>query len=126
MNGELYGRATTVPWGMIFPQDPLLAVRHPSQLYEAFFEGLFLFAVLWAIRRKRPFEGFLLALYIMGYGLVRFFIEFYREPDSQLGFVIASFSMGQILCLAMMALGAAILLWRRSAAGGLPALRSQV
>ena len=122
MNGELYGRATTVPWGMVFPQDPLLSVRHPSQLYEAFFEGLFLFAVLWIIRRKRPFEGFLLALYIMGYGLVRFFIEFYREPDSQLGFVWASLSMGQLLCIAMIALGAAILLWRRSVAGGLPAL----
>jgi phosphatidylglycerol---prolipoprotein diacylglyceryl transferase len=123
INGELYGRATTAPWGMIFPQDPLLAVRHPSQLYEAFFEGLVLFAILWMIRRKSPFEGFLLALYIMGYGLVRFFIEFYREPDAQLGFVWASLSMGQLLCVIMIILGAAIMAWRRSAAGKMPALK---
>jgi phosphatidylglycerol---prolipoprotein diacylglyceryl transferase len=127
INGELYGRITSVPWGMVFPQDPLQALRHPSQLYEAFFEGLLLFALLWMIRRKSPFEGFLLSLYIMGYGLVRFFIEFYREPDAQLGFVWASLSMGQLLCLIMMLLGAAILIWRRFAwAGGMPVLKKRI
>ena len=125
INGELYGRVTSSAWGMIFPQDPLQAVRHPSQLYEAFFEGLALFAVLWAIRKRSPFDGFLLALYIMGYGLVRFFIEFYREPDAQLGFVWASLSMGQVLCLLMMAVGAAILIWRHYAVGTELALKKR-
>jgi phosphatidylglycerol---prolipoprotein diacylglyceryl transferase len=115
INGELWGRATNVSWGMVFPLDPLHAIRHPSQLYEAFFEGLVLFAILWMIRKKSPFDGFLMAFYIMGYGLIRFFIEFYREPDAQLGFVWASFSMGQILCLVMIAVGAAILIWRHYA-----------
>jgi len=117
INGELYGRTTSAAWGMVFPLDPQQALRHPSQLYEAFFEGLVLFSVLWLIRRRSPFDGFLMALYVMGYGLVRFFIEFYREPDVQLGFVWASFSMGQILCLLMMVAGAAILIWRHYAVG---------
>lgn len=125
INGELYGRVTSSAWGMIFPQDPLQAVRHPSQLYEAFFEGLALFVVLWSIRKRSPFDGFLLALYIMGYGLVRFFIEFYREPDAQLGFVWATLSMGQILCLMMMALGVAILIWRHYAVGAELALKKR-
>ncbi|MEW6333897.1 MAG: prolipoprotein diacylglyceryl transferase, partial [Thermodesulfobacteriota bacterium] len=72
INGELYGRATTVAWGMVFPLDPLHLLRHPSQLYEALFEGIILFVVLWLIRRKTPFEGALLAWYLIGYGTVRF------------------------------------------------------
>ncbi|MFH1080201.1 MAG: prolipoprotein diacylglyceryl transferase [Pseudomonadota bacterium] len=115
INGELYGRATSVAWGMIFPLDPLQVVRHPSQLYEAFFEGLALFAVLWTIRRRSPFDGFLLALYLMGYGLVRFFIEFYREPDAHIGLIWVSLTTGQVLCLLMMAAGAIILIWRHYA-----------
>ena len=125
INGELYGRATTVAWGMIFPQDPLQAIRHPSQLYEAFFEGLLLFAVLWTIRKKSPFDGFLLALYLMGYGLVRFFIEFYREPDAHLGFIWVSLTTGQVLCLLMMAAGAAVLIWRHYAVGAELALKKR-
>jgi len=93
---------------MIFPLDPTGQLRHPSQLYEAFFEGIVLFAVLWLIRRRRPFEGALLALYIAGYGLVRFFIEFLREPDAHLGFVFGALSMGQVLCLLMMLAGAGL------------------
>jgi len=108
INGELWGRATTVPWGMYFPLDASGLLRHPSQLYEAFFEGVFLFAVLWSLREKRYFEGFSTALYIAGYGLVRFFIEFYREPDAQLGFVIGSLSMGQVLSLLMVIAGVVI------------------
>jgi phosphatidylglycerol:prolipoprotein diacylglycerol transferase len=117
INGELYGRATSVSWGMIFPLDPLQVVRHPSQLYEAFFEGLVLFAVLWTIRKRSPFDGFLLALYLMGYGLVRFFIEFYREPDAHVGFIWVSLTTGQALCLLMMAAGMVILIWRHYAVG---------
>jgi phosphatidylglycerol:prolipoprotein diacylglycerol transferase len=125
INGELYGRATTVAWGMVFPHDPLQAVRHPSQLYEAFFEGLVLFAVLWSIRKKSPFDGFLLALYLMGYGLVRFFIEFYREPDAHLGFVWVSLTTGQILCLVMITAGAALMIWRRWAVSSEPVLKKR-
>ncbi len=116
INGELYGRATNVAWGMYFPLDPTRELRHPSQLYEAFFEGLFLFVILWTLRKRKPFSGFFLGLYIMGYGLVRFFIEYTREPDPQLGFVWGPFTMGQILCLTMI-LGGAVLLIIRGVAG---------
>lgn len=117
INGELYGRATTVAWGMVFPLDPLQVVRHPSQLYEALFEGLVLFAVLWTIRKRSPFDGFLLALYLMGYGLVRFFIEFYREPDGHVGLIWVSLTTGQFLCLLMMVAGVVILIWRHYVVG---------
>lgn len=112
INGELYGRATDSPLGMLFPLDPTGQLRHPSQLYEALFEGIVLFAFLWLIRRRRPFEGSLLALYIAGYGLVRFFIEFFREPDAHLGFVLGALSMGQALCLIMILTGAALYFYR--------------
>ncbi|MDA8125744.1 MAG: prolipoprotein diacylglyceryl transferase [Deltaproteobacteria bacterium] len=115
INGELYGRATDVPWGMVFPNDPLHLLRHPSQLYEAFFEGIVLFAILWAVRRKSPFDGALFAFYLIGYGAIRFCIEFFREPDAQLGFVLGPFSMGQLLCFAMIAAGAGIYAFRRNA-----------
>jgi phosphatidylglycerol:prolipoprotein diacylglycerol transferase len=108
INGELYGRATTAAWGMVFPLDPLHLLRHPSQLYEAFFEGIVLFAFLWMIRRKSPFDGALLAFYLIGYGAIRFFIEFFREPDVQLGLVLGPFTMGQLLCFLMIAVGAVI------------------
>ncbi len=113
INGELFGRATTVPWGMYFPLDPSHELRHASQLYEAFFEGIVLFVFLWILRKKRPFAGLQLALYIIGYGTIRFFIEFYREPDQQLGFVWQALSMGQLLCMAMILTGAGIILLRK-------------
>jgi len=112
INGELYGRATDVPWGMFFPLDPEGLLRHPSQLYEAFFEGIVLFSVLWALKRKSSFTGAIFALYIIGYGTVRFFIEFFREPDAHIGFVFGPFSMGQLLCLAMIITGVAIYVFR--------------
>ncbi len=118
INGELFGRVTTVPWGMYFPLDPSHQLRHPSQLYEALFEGLVLFAVLWVLRKKRPFAGFQLALYIIGYGVIRFFIEFYREPDIQLGVFWNLLSMGQILCLVMILAGALIMILRGRARRG--------
>ncbi|WP_408998876.1 prolipoprotein diacylglyceryl transferase [Syntrophus buswellii] len=115
INGELYGRMTDVPWGMYFPLDSLHQLRHPSQLYEAFFEGLVLFAVLWSIRRRSPFDGFLFVAYLFGYGFVRFFIEFFREPDVQLGLIFGGvFTMGQALCLLMMAAGVLIYFFRRA------------
>lgn len=115
INGELYGRVTASPIGMYFPLDPSRRLRHPSQLYEAFFEGIFLFIVLWSIRKKKSFDGMLFSLYIIGYGTVRFFIEFVREPDSQLGFIIGPLSMGQILCTCMILAGAGLFYFSRKA-----------
>ena len=115
INGELFGRVTTMPWGMYFPLDPSQSLRHPSQLYEALFEGIVLFILLWLIRKKKIFDGFLVGIYICGYGFVRFFIEFFREPDYQLGLVLGFMSMGQVLCLLMMAAGMTILIWRKNA-----------
>ena len=105
INGELYGRTTDVPWGMYFPADFSGQLRHPSQLYEAFWEGIFLFVVLWSIRRLPRLSHLFLPLYLIGYGIARFFIEFVREPDAHLGFVLGPFSMGQILCVAMVITG---------------------
>jgi phosphatidylglycerol:prolipoprotein diacylglycerol transferase len=114
INGELYGRVTAVPWGMYFPLDPMHQLRHPSQLYEVFFEGIFLFVILWSLRKMKCFDGFFFSLYLIGYGLVRFFIEFVREPDPQLGFILGPFTMGQILCIFMILGGIFIMLIRRS------------
>ena len=113
LNGELWGRVTAAPWGMYFPLDATGSLRHPSQLYEALFEGLFLFVVLWGLRKRSPFDGFLIGLYVFGYGLVRFIIEFFREPDAHLGFVLGFNTMGQVLCALMMLAGIAVMLWRR-------------
>jgi phosphatidylglycerol:prolipoprotein diacylglycerol transferase len=140
INAELYGRATASPLGMIFPNAEKLPVdeswvteiaektgtaitgalinlpRHPSQLYEAFFEGIVLWAIIWFFRSRKPFKGFQLGLYFMGYGFFRFIIEYFREPDAELGYRIEfvksslppayahplfSFSTGQILCFLM-------------------------
>jgi phosphatidylglycerol:prolipoprotein diacylglycerol transferase len=110
INGELFGRATTHPIGMFFPLAPGPDRRHPSQLYEAFFEGIVLFIVLWAVKNRAAPRGAMLALYLMGYGLVRFIIEYARQPDAHLGFIFFSLSMGQLLCLAMILAGALLLL----------------
>jgi phosphatidylglycerol:prolipoprotein diacylglycerol transferase len=111
INGELYGRVTSAPIGMVFPLAPGSQLRHPSQLYEALFEGVFLFVVLWSLRRRVRIPGAMLALYLIGYGTVRFFIEYFRQPDAHLGFVFFSFSMGQILCLLMIGCGAYLLVY---------------
>lgn len=111
INGELFGRITTSKIGMYFPQAGLSVRRHPSQLYEAFCEGIVLFAVLWFLRRRVKTPGAMLGIYLIGYGIVRFCIEFARQPDDQLGFVFRSFSMGQLLCATMILGGAMILLW---------------
>ena len=105
INGELFGRATTSSIGMYFPMAKAGELRHPSQLYEAFFEGIILFAILWGIRKIKMPKGAMLALYLIGYGTVRFFIEYFREPDAHIGFVFFSFSMGQILCSLMITAG---------------------
>jgi len=109
INGELYGRVTNSAIGMYFPAAHDGLLRHPSQLYEALFEGIILFAIVWPLRKLKPFPGFISGLYIFGYGFFRFFIEFFRQPDEHLGFVFLTFSMGQILCFAMMI--AALVIW---------------
>ena len=151
LNGELYGRITTMPWGMIFPGAQRFSVsipwvkefaenagltiaenarltnlpRHPSQLYEAFFEGIVLFLILWFLRKKKPFDGFLSGMFLIGYGTFRFIIEYFREPDADLGYIISvtdastyindslfNISMGQILCFLMILAGIGIILAR--------------
>jgi len=141
LNGELYGRITTMPWGVVFPSAQKFSIsfdwvrqiadkagmkipdgvtlvnlpRHPSQLYEALCEGCLLFVIMWLLRKRKPFDGFLASIYITGYGVFRFIIEYFREPDADLGYRIAkdstapiymntsllNFSTGQILCSLM-------------------------
>jgi len=105
INGELYGRITDFQIGMYFPLAPGLARRHPSQLYEAIFEGISLFIILWCLRKRKWPSGIMLSLYLIGYGMFRFLIEFFRQPDAHLDFVFISFSMGQILCSVMIMIG---------------------
>jgi len=113
INGELYGRITSSPIGMHFPLAPGIELRHPSQLYEAFFEGIFLFVVLWNVRNFKTPRGSMLSFYLIGYGTVRFFIEYFRQPDTHIGFVLMSFSMGQILCGLMIMGGMLLYLYLR-------------
>ncbi len=108
INGELYGRETAAWLGMYFPAAPGAAPRHPSQLYEAFFEGIFLFTILWSIRKIQKGPGTMLAYYLFGYGVIRFVLEYFRQPDAHIGFVFMSLSMGQILCGVMAASGVSI------------------
>lgn len=115
INGELYGRVTESPLGMFFPQAGDNLLRHPSQLYEALFEGLVLFIILWSIRKLKYPIGTMLAFYLFGYGLARFIIEFFRQPDAHLGFVFSIFSMGQLLCIGMMVAAVIIYFWRKGA-----------
>ena len=106
INGELFGRQTDVPWGVIFP-DGGAVVRHPSQLYEALLEGAILFLLLWTVKarpwQRRPMwpHGSILALFLIGYGVFRMIVEQFREPDPQVGFLFGLVTMGQSLSLAM-------------------------
>ena len=140
LNGELFGRITTASWGIVFPNAERFSLslewvrlfaekvgipvgnaalvnlpRHPSQLYEAFFEGIVLWVIIWALRRRKKWDGLLSGVYMTGYGLFRFVIEYFREPDAELGYRIAkdsaapiytntsllNFSTGQVLCFIM-------------------------
>jgi len=115
VNGELYGRVGEAPWAMVFPGGGP-APRHPSQLYEAALEGLVLFLVLFAIARftrARFYPGLLTGLFLIGYGAARIFVEFFREPDAQLGFLIGGATMGQLLSLPLVLAGIAFVLWAR-------------
>jgi phosphatidylglycerol:prolipoprotein diacylglycerol transferase len=107
INGELWGRVTNTDFGMVFPQiDGLL--RHPSQLYEFTLEGVALFFILWAYASKPRASGTIAAVFLMGYGVFRFAVEYTREPDSYLGLLSMGFSMGQWLSLPMLLIGAVL------------------
>ncbi len=115
-NGELWGRVTDVPWGMVFPHagpEP----RHPSQLYQAFLEGiclLVLMQVLVRIPTVRQRPGMLCGIFLLGYGAARITGEFFRQPDAQLGFLAFGVTMGQLLSLPMLAIGLWLVLRARS------------
>lgn len=163
INGELWGRVTGTSYGMVFPEAPSFSTtiswvrdiadkigmqyiegdivnlpRHPSQLYEAFFEGIFLFLMLWFIvkplatkHKDEHGPGMITGAYFVGYGAIRFVLEYFREPDSQLGFIIKlgkeweptalfksvlNISLGQILCLIMVIAGIEIIVYAKKSA----------
>ena len=111
INGELWGRPTDVPWAMVFPQTGDGIARHPSQLYEMGLEGFALFALVWWFARKPRPAGQVSAVFLIGYGVFRFLVEFTREPDNFLGLLTAGLSMGQWLSLPMVAAGAGLFWW---------------
>ena len=110
LNGELYGNPTSGNWGFIFPTDAFGLPRHPSQLYESFFEGIVLFMILFFINKNTKITGVVSAAFLIFYGTIRFFIEFYRQPDAHIGYVALEWlSMGQLLCLPMILAGLLLL-----------------
>lgn len=117
INGELYGRTTDVPWGMIFPSGGPFP-RHPSQLYELFLEGVVLFTLLWVLKERKIRTGILTSSFLVFYGLFRFLVEFFREPDIQLGFILGPFTMGQLLSAGMIFIGMVIFFFRRTGGKG--------
>jgi phosphatidylglycerol---prolipoprotein diacylglyceryl transferase len=114
INGELYGRPTDVPWAMIFPNGGPVP-RHPSQLYEAFCEGILLFLLLFVAERRRAREtpGIVTGLFLAGYAVARMSGELFRQPDQQLGYLIFGTTMGQLLSIPVLIAGIAIILWAR-------------
>ena len=113
VNDELWGRVTDVPWAVRFPSGGFLP-RHPSQLYEAFFEGICLFVILNLLWRKesvRKHCGTVSALFVLLYGIFRILMEQFREPDAHMGFFFGNFTMGQLLSVPFILLGCVVLLW---------------
>jgi phosphatidylglycerol:prolipoprotein diacylglycerol transferase len=114
LNGELFGKPTNAEWGFIFPTDPFGILRHPSQLYESLGEGLLLFLLLLLISQKTNIKGIVSSSFLIFYGSIRFIIEFFRQPDSHIGYVAFDFiSMGQLLCVPMIVIGFIILFYSR-------------
>jgi len=104
INGELFGRPSDVPWAMVFPLGGPMP-RHPSQLYEALMEGAVLFVLLWVLRKRAFPDGMMIAFFLVFYGAFRFVIEFFREPDVHLGFILGPLTMGQLLSASMVLAG---------------------
>lgn len=112
INLELYGRATNSNFGFVFPSDPELLPRHPSQLYEGFSEGLLTFIILFSLSKLTKIQekkGALSAIFLILYGFWRFTIENFREPDTHLGFIFGQITMGQILSIPLILLGLFVL-----------------
>ena len=121
INGELFGRVSNAPWAVIFPNGGPLP-RHPSQLYEAVLEGFLLFTLLGALAfftKVRHRAGILTSLFLLGYGTTRAMVEFFREPDPQLGFFIEYFTMGHLLCLPMIVAGIILFIFSIKHSSGL-------
>jgi phosphatidylglycerol---prolipoprotein diacylglyceryl transferase len=112
INGELFGRPTDVPWAMIFPMGGA-APRHPSQLYEAFGEGILLFALLFVAERRgwRRRPGLITGLFFVGYAVARIIGEMFRQPDPQIGYLIFGTTEGQLLSIPVLFAGIALILW---------------
>ena len=112
INGELWGRASDVPWAMVFPGGGPVA-RHPSQLYEALCEGILLFIVLFAAERRgaRNYPGILTGLFLAGYAVARMSGELFRQPDVQLGFLVFGTTMGQLLSIPLLIAGIVLIRW---------------
>ncbi len=111
IGGELWGRATELPWGMVFPRADALA-RHPSQLYQFALEGVLLFCLLWWFSSKPRPAMAVSSLFMIGYGSFRFLVEFARQPDVHLGFIALDWlTMGQLLSLPMIVLGVILMAW---------------
>lgn len=115
INGELWGRFASpeLPWSMVFPQSGSMLPRHPSQIYQFLLEGLLLFVLLWLYARKERRPGQVAAVFLIGYGSLRFVAEYFREPDSYLGLLSLGMSMGQWLCVPMVLAGVGLWLWAR-------------
>lgn len=116
VNGELWGGPTDLPWGVVFGGAAGTMPRHPSQLYEAFLEGVVLFCILQVLNRKKPLlpQGTFMGVFVMGYGIVRFLVEFVRVPDAQLGYLLGGvITMGQLLSLPLVIAGLALIIFAR-------------
>jgi phosphatidylglycerol---prolipoprotein diacylglyceryl transferase len=117
INAELYGRASDAPWAVVFPGENFS--RHPSQIYEAILEGLVLFVVIRFFSNSKlmlPRTGFISGVFALGYGLSRIVVEFFREPDTQIGYFAGFITMGMILSLPLVIVGLALLWWSRKSA----------
>ena len=111
INAELWGKASDLPWAMVFPTDPEQLARHPSQLYQFALEGVALFLILWIYSRKPRPTMAVTGLFGLCYGVFRFAVEFVRVPDAQLGYLAGGLTMGQLLCLPMIVGGIAMMVW---------------
>jgi phosphatidylglycerol---prolipoprotein diacylglyceryl transferase len=113
INGELWGRPAdpSLPWAMVFPQSGSMVPRHPSQIYQFLLEGVLLFVILWLFARRARPMGQVSALFLIGYGVLRFIAEFFREPDAHLGVLSLGMTMGQWLCIPMVLAGIALWVW---------------
>jgi phosphatidylglycerol:prolipoprotein diacylglycerol transferase len=123
INGELWGRPADPgiwPWAMVFPQSGDTVPRHPSQIYQFLLEGLLLFAILWIYSRKPRPVGSVSAMFLIGYGVLRFIAEFGREPDAFLGLLAFDMSMGQWLSLPMVVIGVWLFIHSQRHAAALP------